>query len=193
MKGVKITNKAVIYNDMERGWYNGNTQPLWHKKVYGMWRRIWHRVYSDRYYFGSLIDPSFQYLSNFVEWIEQQPRFEEFCATCNKISWSIDKDSKRPGNRNYYPEYMALTTQSDNSIERINRRGNPTYKQPVLGISLDDTKGMILTVGLNDVKKHGFIPSHVGSCIAKKQKTHKNYKWYKVSYKHDKKYRRVII
>lgn len=194
MKGVCITDKVVIYNDMPRGWIAGKYQPRWHEKVYDMWRDMWRRVYSNVYYFGSLIHPSFKYLSNYVDWIESQPRFEEFCKSCNITRWNIDKDLKCLGNRYYYPEYMTLMTQSDNSIEAINRNGAPTLKKecarkrmkPVLGISLDATKKIVLTIARQDVSNYGFEPGHVSSCIAKKRKTHKGYKWHRVNYKHNK-------
>lgn len=66
MKEINIIDKATIYNDMSRGWAQGKIQPLWHKKVYKMWWSIWKRIYTNPYYFGSLICPYFKYLSNFV-------------------------------------------------------------------------------------------------------------------------------
>ena len=191
MEEYHITNEVVIYNDMSRGWSQGKYQPSWHRKVYHMWRDTWRRVYGNVYWFGSLIHPPFKYLSNYVEWIEGQPRFEEFCATCNTTRWTVDKDSKYPGNKDYYPEYMTLMPQSENSIERINRRGSPTIrpKQAVLGIPLDDANKIILTIARQDVFNYGFKPSHVGDCLTKRYKTHKGYKWYRVNYRHNKKYR----
>ena len=96
MKEIYITDKAVIYNDMPKGWIRGKYQPRWHKKVYGMWMNMWKRVYGHKNYFGSLIHPNFKYLSNYVEWIESQLNFDEFCNTCSTIRWSIDKDAKYP-------------------------------------------------------------------------------------------------
>lgn len=199
MKEIHITEGVVIYNDMPG--YLSRECPKSHKKVYHMWRRMWKRVYTEIYWFGSLIHPSFKYLSNYVKWIESQPRFKEFCSTCDKTRWSVDKDSKYPGNKNYYPEYMTLMLGSENSIESINRNGHPLLKKdvarkngrkrmkPVLGISLDDSKKIILTIARQDVSKYGFDPSVVGKCIAKKRKHHKGYKWYKLNYKHNKTYR----
>ena len=189
MKGINITDGVVIYNDMERGWFRGKTQPLWHRTVYHMWMDMWRRVYSNVHYFGSLIDPSFKYLSSYVKWIQSQPRFEEFCATCNTTKWSIDKDAKYLGNRDYYPEYMTLMLGSENSKEAINRNGTPMPKQPVIGIPLDKTKKIILAIGRNDISNYGFDPSHVRKCLNKKRKSHKDYKWFRVGYKHNKKYR----
>ena len=190
MKEIRITDDIVIYNDMERGWIAGKYQPLWHRKVYDIWRSMWKRVYTELYWFGSLIHPSFKYLTNYVKWLESQPRFEEFCTTCNTISWSVDKDAKCLGNKNYYPEYMTLMTKSENCTEKNNRNGNPSLKRiiPVIGIPLDDTKKIILVASIKDVSNYGFDSGNVSRCIAKKKnhKSHKGYKWYKVNYKHNK-------
>ena len=193
MKGINITDDVVIYNDMPRGWTSRKYQPLWHTKVYDMWVRMWRRVYTRLYWFGSLIHPSFKYLSNYVAWIESRPRFEEFCSTCDKVMWSVDKDSKFSGNRDYYPEYMTLMTGSENSKERNARNGLPGLKRmkPVIGIPLDNINKIILTISRQDVSNYEFDPSSVGKCVAKKKKykTHKGYKWFRLSYKHNKKYR----
>ena len=149
---------------------------------------MWKRVYNKIYWFGSQIDPTFQYLSNYVKWIESQSRFEDFCTTCDKISWCVDKDAKYEGNRDYYPEYMTLMTCSENSKEAINRNGspNPNPKQPLLGLLLYDTKKITST---QDVTKYGFDQSAVSKCLNKRHKFHKGYKWLRVYYKHNKKYR----
>ena len=191
MKDINITDDVVIYNDMEYGWIAGKYQPSWHKKVYHMWMNMWKRVYNKIYWFGSLIHPSFQYLSNYVKWIESQPNFEDFCKTCNIIRWSVDKDAKYPGNKNYYPDYMTLMTSSENSKEAINRNGspNPNPKQPLLGLPLYDTKKIILATSTQDVTKYGFDQSAVSKCLNKRHKFHKGYKWLRVYYKHNKKYR----
>lgn len=189
MREIYITDNVVVYNDMERGWVTGKCQPSWHERIYDMWRNMWKRVYSNVYYFGSLIHPSFKYLSNYVKWIESQPRFEEFCATCNKTKWSIDKDSKHLRNKNYYPECMTLMLGGENSIECINRNGHLNTKQAVLGVPLDDTNKITLAISHNDVSNYGFNQSAVSRCLAKIRKSHKGYRWYKVNYKHNKIYR----
>lgn len=197
MKEIRITDDIFIHNDMEKGWIAGKYQPLWHRKVYDIWRSMWKRVYTEIYWFGSLIHPSFKYLSNYVKWIESQPRFEEFCKTCNTTRWSVDKDSKYSGNRDYYPEYMTLMTQSENCVERNNRNGAPMLNKesalkngrkrmkPVLGLPLDDTNKIILISSVNDVSNCGFDPGNVSRCLNKTYKFHKGYKWYKVNYKHN--------
>lgn len=96
-----------IVNDMERGWL-GKNQPLWHHKIYYIWRDEWNRCRNPKHpayenYKDCKIYDDFKYLSKFVEWIISEPRFEEFCNTCDKVTWSVDKDMKNPNNRNYYP------------------------------------------------------------------------------------------
>ena len=80
-------------------------------------------------------------------------------------------------------------TQSENCIECINRNGTSKPKQPVVGIPLDDTKKIILTISQKDVTKYGFDLGNVNRCLNKKQKSHKGYKWLRVNYKHNKKFR----
>ena len=195
MREIHITDTVIIYNDIPG--YLSKKYPKWHYTVYRMWKGMWARVYTNIHYFGSLIHPSFKYLSNYTKWIEVQPRFEEFCSTYSRTRWDIDKDAKYPGNKNYYPEYMTLMLSSENSIEAINRNGNPMLKEeyalksrrkcmkPVLGIPLDDTKRIILTVARQDVSNYGFSPSGAHKCIIKKWKSYKGYKWYRINYKHN--------
>ena len=205
MNGVLVTDDIIIYNDMPRGWVGGKYQPRWHKKVYMMWFNMWKRVYTNIYYFGSLIYTEYKTLSKFVDWIESQPRFEEFCDTCDEVRWVIDKDIKDI-NRNYYPEYMTLTTQSENSKERNKRKGSPFLnKISLLKASIQNKKNLsksilgiknnkiVLLYSINDSKLLGFEPSSICNCLKHRQKTHRGYKWYYVSYKHNKSYRRILI
>lgn len=122
-------------------------QPLWHKKVYTMWNNMWHRCYSKLDWFGCLIHPDFKYLSNYVDWVKSQPRFEEFCSTCHEITWEIDKDIKYSGSRNYYPEFMSLVTKHENIKDMHNRNkdkfsknwiiNNPMYRDDLKKIYSD--------------------------------------------------------
>ena len=180
-----------IVNDMDRGWVRGKSQPLWHNKVYHMWVDMWNRVTniesrSYTNYKDCKIHEDFRYLSNYVNWIMNDPNFEAFCSTCNTVRWTVDKDMKHPGNRNYYPEYMTLTTLSENTKEKNNRKGNPKPKAPVIGIKVDS---IILLKSMIDGDAKGFDYSNISKCIRKKYKSHKGYRWYKVNYRHNKKYR----
>ena len=183
-----------IINDMEKGWVKGKDQPLWHKKVYQMWKDMWNRCRNPnridyKNYKDYKIYEEFKYLSKYVEWIMQEPRFEEFITTCDKVKWNVDKDIKEPNNRNYYPESMILTTQNENLKERNNRRGNPKSKTPIIAIAIDNTKVLLFKSTL-DAQDKGFDHSHISKCINKKLKTHKRYKWYKINYKHNLKLRK---
>lgn len=177
-----------IVNDMEKGWVRGEDQPLWHYKVYYMWKDMWSRCRNpnDKYYNNYKdceIYEDFKYLSKYVEWIIQEPKFEEFITTCDKVKWCIDKDIKDSNNRNYYPKYMMLTTGSENSKERANRKGIHNPKTPL--IAIDKSNKILLFKSTLDVRDKGFNRRAVSQCINKKRKTHKGYKWYKVNYKHD--------
>ena len=177
-----------IINDMPRGCAKGKDQPLWHKKVYNMWKGMWDRCRNPNFhayenYKDCKIYDDFRYLSKYVEWIISEPNFKEFCETCDKVMWCIDKDSKESNNRNYYPECMNLTTGSENSKERNNRRGNPTPKASVIAIDKKDK--VLLFKSTHDAQNKEFDRSAIAKCTNKKWKTHKGYKWYKVNYKHN--------
>lgn len=188
MTEIRITDEVIIYNDMPRGWINGKLQPRWHKKVYQMWYDMWSRCRNSnknryKYYKDCKLYEEFKYLSKYIEWLMNEPRFEEFTQTCDKIRWNIDKDMKDPNNRNYYPKCMTLTTVSENSIERNKRGGNIT---PVIATSGNK---ILLFKSICDARDKGFNRRHISSCINKKRKTHKGYKWYKVNYSCNKVYR----
>ena len=110
------------YN-MPRGWKN---KEVWRDKVYRMWKDMWRRCYDPesrayRLYIESIIHDDFRLFSNFLNWIQAQPRFEDFKNTCHEVTWNIDKDVICPGNRHYFPEYMTLCLGSENSKE-VNHR-----------------------------------------------------------------------
>lgn len=191
MTEIHITDKVIIYNDMPRGWREGKGQPKWHKKVYDMWRDRWRRCKDPNskdyeYYKDCEIYEDFKYLSKFVAWIMNEPLFKEFCTTCDKIKWCIDKDMKDPNNRNYYPEYMSLIKDKDNIIDRNNRNGNPIPKIPCIGINKNS---IILLKSCSDGKSKGFRATHISTCLRKNKKLHKGYRWYKINYKHGRRYR----
>lgn len=190
-----------IVNDMPKGWFRGEGQPLWHQRAYRMWKHLWNRCRNPKskyyeYYKDCDIYEDFRYLSKFVAWLISELRFEEFCNTCDKVTWNVDKDMKCLGNRNYYPEFMTLTTQSENTKEMLNRKGNtfvlnnPNPKIPVIAIDTKNNKVLLFESTL-DAQNKGFNRSCISECINKKQKTHKGCKWYKLNYKHNLILRRV--
>ena len=182
--------------DMPRGWKSGKNQPLWHQKVYDMWRKMWIRCYvstspSYKYYIDSIIHDDFRIFSNYLKWIQAQPRFEEFCSTCHEITWSVDKDMVYPGNRHYFPEYMTLCTMSENSKDSAHRnkdnlhhlsrndaiKGAKVQYKPIIGISL--TNNNILIYKYTRQAKHdGFDPGAIIKCCKGKWQHYKGYKWY---------------
>lgn len=158
------------------------------RKINGMWRQMFVRCLdktckSYPYYKDSNIHPSLYYKSNLLKWFMSEPRWSEFVSH-PELHWCIDKDMKCPGNKNYYPEYMTLTTQSDNSKERHKR--NPNNKvRAILAISLDK-KSKFLFKSFIDTTSKGFNKGNVYRCCEKvdKYKSHKGYKWYYLNYKH---------
>lgn len=132
-----------------------------------------------------------KYFSNYLKFIIEQPRFEEFCSTCHEVTWCIDKDIKHPGNRNYYPEYMSLITQSENSKARIKDKGKPISRRPIIGINKDT--GKVLLFKSKSEAGGTFDSRTLHRCLTKKPKykSHRGYKWYYINYKHNKIYRRL--
>ena len=193
MSNIMNMEELGIINDMPNGWVYGINQPLWHKKVYQMWFGMWRRVKDENYikrdcYKNCNIYEDFKYLSKYVEWIMQEPRFEEFTQTCNEVRWVIDKDEKNPNDRNYYTKCMTLTTQSENCKERNDRRGTTLSKIPIIAI---DNNKILLFKSTFDAQNKGFDRRHISRCIDKKNKHHKGYKWYKVNYKHNLRLRKI--
>lgn len=174
---------GIVY-DMPYKWTQGY---LWRLKAYRMWKCMWERVTENPYYVDCKIHENFRLFSNFLKWLENEPRFEEFCTTCSEVKWCIDKDMKLKGNKNYSPEFMTLCTQSENSKEQITRNVNPNiYKlKPIIGLG----NNILLFKYIKESKIKGFNSAHIVSCCKKKRKSHKGYKWYYVNYSHFKKYR----
>lgn len=186
-----------IINDMPYGWVSGKNQPKWHEKVYFMWLNMWRRCYGDVHYFGCQVHPKFKYFSNYVDFIENQPRFNEFKKTCCEVRWCVDKDIKQLWNKCYYPEYMTLTTQTENNEERQRRRGcdelhskkaNRKKSKPIIGISLAN-KSIVLMNSIRDAEKKGFNHSLIIANLKHRQNSHRGYKWLYINYKHNNIYR----
>lgn len=176
------------YN-VDRCWA-GKSQPLWHTKVKNMWRNMWLRCYdpTHKYYENYkyvIISDEFKIFSNYIKWIENQSRFEEFCSTCNEVKWSVDKD-KNGGH--YLPHMMTLCTFSENNRERQLRCGNPMKdpiiadkngkirRKPIQAINIFD--GSILVFeSVNDAKANGFNVGGIYKSLNDSSKTYKGYKW----------------
>lgn len=194
-----------IINDMPRGWIK---HCKWHEVVYYMWRDM-HRRCKDstsskyQYYSQSKIEAKFDFLSNYVAFIEAQPLFESFKETCHEIKWCVDKDIKKKGNKHYYSEYMFLTLDSINLDDRNMRKGLPWHteeskkksaqsrKKPIIAIPLK-IGSIILLKSVNDANEKGFSAKHIPSVLKGKKNSLNGYKWKYVNYKHNKRYRKVV-
>ena len=198
-----------IKNDMPRGWVCGKNQPKWHSTLYDRWRRMWSRCNSPEYpsYYGLPVDDRFRLFSFYVEVVSSLDYFTEFCNSPNL--YHIDKDFKNGQLLGYTPDTLKIIYYKDNIDEMLNRCGNPftgskvkrvcnfnekarinsglSRRKPIIGIG----KSIILLHSAKDGIKLGFNPSNITNCLKKRYATHKEYKWYYISYKHNKRYRKV--
>lgn len=192
-----------IKNDMPRGWISGKGQPLWHEKAYIMWVHMHDRVKNPEngmhyLYKDSKILEDFNFFSKYIEWLGSTSSFDEFCSTCHEICWSVDKDMKVKGNKNYYPEFMSLVPRDINSNDVFNRKGNPmknsstsnksakSRRKPIIGVS---SKSILIFNSGKDATKFGFKSGSISNCCQGYTKTHGGYKWRFLCYKHNKTYR----
>ena len=175
-----MTYKELGIENDKPGWGSKNA-PLWHFKVKNMWYKMWDRCNNPnrrdyKYYCESIIYEDFRYLSKYIEWIESQPRFKEFCSTCHEITWTIDKDMKCIGNKNYFPEYMTLCPLKENLKDRFDRCGYPTERKAIKGTSLIDGSVLIFDY-INEALDKGFNPSAISKCCRGVQVYHIDNTW----------------
>jgi len=171
-------------NDMPKGWRTEE----WHYKAYHMWYQMWIRVSTHPSYKDSRICDDYIYLSKYINDIPKLDNFDLFKE--NPKGWSIDKDIKIPGNKEYKFEALSLVTRSDNCKDRNNRCGNPfttnnkcvrensglARRKPVRGINKKD--GSILEFeSINETRNSGFDPTGVCHCLRGKIKSHRGYYW----------------
>ena len=156
-------------------------KPSWHRKVYDMWKGMWKRCYDpsngnySRYYLSIIYD-DFRIFSNYYNWIKSQPRFEEFCSTCDDIMWSVDKDIKVKDNIHYFPEFMTLCPHKENA-----RAAHSRY--PIIGINITDNT-ILLYKSANDAQRltandMKFSKGAISDCCkGARDHKHKGYRWY---------------
>lgn len=183
-------------NDMPRGWKSSKVSNI---KIYSMWYHMLDRCHCTpkdrnyRWYKDVTCDKDFYYLSNFVKWIEKEPRYQEFCETCESIRWCIDKDGLIKGNKEYTYDKIQLIPHSDNvklldfkAIAQTDGYKNKHKNhRPVIGINVNDNS-IIEYRFLSECISDGFDPSNITKCCngKRKSKIHKGYKWfYKNDYK----------
>ena len=183
-------NKLLRDGMDKKGWTSKDS-PSWHFKVKKMWRDMWIRCYDPtsakyKYYIKSIIHDDFRIFSNYLDWIMKQPRFEEFCSTCDVIMWSVDKDMKKKDNIHYFPEFMTLCTQSENSKARIETKGaamlNPQYssklKKPVIGININDNTILLFKSAKDASDYLECYSGPITSCCKGNKPSYMKYKWY---------------
>lgn len=194
--GVIHIGDTTIYNDMPYGWAKGKGQPEWHERVYSNWYIMWHRCKDPNniryeHYKDCIIHDDWIFLSKYIAFYEAQPNFQEF-INHPELRWAVGKGKLTEGNRTYGPDTCCLRTSSDNTKNRNMRRGNPTPPKPVIGISIK-FKPPLLFKSTSDSKQKGFTQGNISSCCrkayCKNTNIYKGYRWYFVSYKHNKIYR----
>ena len=171
--------------DKPRGW---SKEEPYYINIIRLWKTMWQRCYDPTHpsyplYIESIIHDDFRIFSNYYNWIIKQPRFREFCSTCDKIIWTIDKDMKKKDNIHYFPEYMTLCTSSENSKERQKRNPNPS--KPIIGINIDNNTILIFKSPSQAIEK-GFKQPNIVSCLKGRLPHYKRYKWLYL-YKEDRK------
>lgn len=161
---------------------------LWRYSIYEMWKGMWRRVSEHRNYKDCSICDRYIRLSNYFTDIPKLDNFSLFKE--NPKGWSIDKDIKIPGNREYKFEAISLITRSENSRERQVRNPYVPKREPkpVIGIS---PKSILLFKVLSHVEFIGLDKSSVCECCHKDRKTCGGYKWYYINYKHGKRLRKI--
>lgn len=180
-----ITLKYGNIRDIPISWLK---EELWRYNIYEMWKGMWRRVSEHRNYKDCSICDRYTRLSNYFTDIPKLDNFEIFKE--NPKGWSIDKDIKIPGNREYKFEALSLVTRSDNSKERQTR--NPFTpnrpKTPVIGISNDS---ILIFKAIRYAEVLGFSAGTISNCCKGKRPHHNGYKWYYINYKHGKRLRKI--
>lgn len=166
--------------DIEYQWLRDED---WRRIIYEKWTKMWSRVNNNSFYKDCSICNEYIRLSNYFYDFMKLDNFDLFKE--NPKGWSIDKDIKIPGNREYKFEALSLVTISENSKERLVRCGNPfidnnpsiNKRKSVIGIHKDNGSIIIFNI-LTNARKLGLNPSHIRSCCVGNRNTHGGYKWY---------------
>ena len=194
---IKITDDLYINNDM-RGWALGKNQPKWHESIYYRWIHMWSRCRNPEHprynsYKDCLIDERYKKLSNYANDIQLLEDFDLLKE--NPSKYDIDKDKIDPNNRCYYFEHLSIITRSENSKEAVNRNNtfkgdnNPSPSKPIIAIHVDG-KCIKLYKSYKDANiKRGVLRACINKEYCKRKNVYKNFRWYKINYKHNKVYR----
>lgn len=102
-------------------------------REYYLWNHMLQRCYSSTYhekqstYENVIVCNRWLCFANFLE---DLPKIENYELWLNNDGYALDKDIKQQGVKNkvYALETVCFVTQSENSKERIERRGNPRVK-----------------------------------------------------------------
>ena len=189
---IKITDDCEIYYDKERGWKQGKGQPKWHKVLVDRWIDMWTRCNNPndwRYesYKDCKIDERYRTFSNYLNDIMQLDNFDKLCE--NPSKWHIDKDKIDPNNRCYYFEHLSIITNSDNSKERMSRKGSPmknpdyakkngdSHKKSIKAININSGEVLYFDSQVDAAEELGILQGSISNCLYGRAKSYKGYKW----------------
>lgn len=174
-------------NDMPRNW---KRQSELNYRIYNMWIHMIRRCYNKEIhenhptYKNCTVQKELLYLSNFVNWIEQEEYYEDFVKDHSARKWSIDKDILYKGNKEYAIGKIKLVTLSENSSDannRINHKENAkSLRIPIVAVNIKNNNDIKYYDSMRDAERdiYGFNHSKISSCCQGKRKSHKGYKWY---------------
>lgn len=140
--GIRDTKEPIV-----KGYYVGSKWvETWRCPIYVDWKTMIYRALSEEFhkrkpsYKGTTIEPSWQYFSNFYEWVMTQP-----CK--DWMNMSLDKDLIDPKRKHYGPETCAYVPQSINTFFNLKKeiRGNL-----LVGVSLNGSKKRPYQVYISD-------------------------------------------
>ena len=184
----KCNDKILKYGNIRDIPISWLKEELWRYNIYEMWKGMWRRVNEHRNYKDCSICHDYIRLSNYLLDILRLDNFNIFKE--NPKGWSIDKDIKIPGNKEYKFEALSLVTRSDNSKERQTRSPfcPERPKTPVIGIS---NNSILIFKSSRYAEALGFDASTIIKCCKGKRPSHKGYRWYYLNYKHGKRLRKI--
>lgn len=118
-------------------------------KTYGLWYEMLRRVYGKRdpSYKGCTVCERWKTLSNFASDIKKLPNYDKW-KSGRRFEWTLDKDTKVPGNKCYSPDYCQFITNYDNVMERNNRIGNPGSNQESGEVVIEMNDGSLVETTL---------------------------------------------
>lgn len=182
--GFSIRDVGAV-NDMPRNW---KRQDEVNYRIYNMWVHMIRRCYSEEVqekhpsYKDCTMQSELLYLSNFVNWFEQEEHYNDFLIDHSARKWSIDKDILVEGNKEYAIGKIKLVTLSENDKDAQKRidRTKCGKREPIVGVNIKDNNDIKYYNSMQDAERdiYGFNHGKISMCCQGKRNSHKGYKWY---------------